>query len=237
MATRADVDAYRRSQADVVTLARRELVAWWSTLDVSDADAVARALEVFLPELVAAYGDVASTVAADWYDDLRAQAPAHGGYRATLADPLPVEQVRATARWGAGPLFSVAPDPDKALSLIGGAIQRYVQQGGRDTLARNASRDPARPRWARVPSGVETCAFCLMLASRGFAYHTRQSAGEMTQFHDLCDCQIVPDWSPTPALDGYDPDRLYEQYLAARAEAGGSTKAILAQLREDLGVS
>ena len=47
MATRADVDAYRRSQADVVTLARRELVAWWSTLDVSDADAVARQIDVY----------------------------------------------------------------------------------------------------------------------------------------------------------------------------------------------
>lgn len=42
----------------------------------------------------------------------------------------------------------------------------------------NAARDPLRPKWARVPSGTETCQFCLMLASRGFAYTSEKSASE-----------------------------------------------------------
>ena len=39
-----------------------------------------------------------------------------------------------------------------------------------------AKRDRVPPRFARVPSGAETCDFCLMLASRGFAYHTEAAA-------------------------------------------------------------
>lgn len=237
MATRAELVAYGRAQSDVVTLARRDLVAWWAAVDTSDAVAAARALEAFLPELVAAYGDASATVAADWYDELRSTAAVRGSHRATLADPLPVEQVRATARWGVGPLFASEPDRDQALRLLGGAVQRLVQQGGRSTLAQNALRDPSPPRWARVPTSLSPCAFCVMLASRGFVYHSRQSAGEVDAYHDDCGCQPVPDWSPSPVLDGYDPDALYQQYLGARAQAGGDTRAILAQMRQDLGIN
>ena len=46
--------------------------------------------------------------------------------------------------------------------------------------------------FARVPTGTETCTFCLMLASRGAVYHTRKTAGERGRFHRGCDCKVVP---------------------------------------------
>lgn len=46
--------------------------------------------------------------------------------------------------------------------------------------------------FARVPTGTETCTFCLMLASRGAVYHTRKTAGEWRHFHRGCDCKVVP---------------------------------------------
>lgn len=64
--------------------------------------------------------------------------------------------------------------------------------------------------WARVATGRETCGWCLMLVSRGPVYRSAQSAGgvkdargkmkgksfdpdvQMRQWHDGCDCKIVP---------------------------------------------
>lgn len=234
MVTPAEAAAYRDAQRDVVTLARAALADWWRDLDVSDAKAAVAALEEFVPDLVAAYGDVAATVAADWYDALREQAGVSGSYRARLAEPLPAEQVRASARWASGPLFGRQPDPDRALGMLSNAVQRLVQQQGRDTMTRNVRSDPSRPRWMRVPHG-RTCAFCLMLASRGPVYLSAATAGAYNRYHDVCNCQPMPYWQGQGLP--YDPDELYSRYLEARKVAGGDTKAILAQLREDLDIN
>ncbi len=54
----------------------------------------------------------------------------------------------------------------------------------------NGRRKGAGIRFARIPNGP-SCGFCTMLASRGFVYASRKSAGEFTRFHDHCDCRIV----------------------------------------------
>ena len=71
--------------------------------------------------------------------------------------------------------------------------------------------DPSKPRWARVPVG-QTCEFCVMLASRGFVYLTRETASLGGGFHNgRCDCNVVPSWGERH-IAGYDPDALYRQY-------------------------
>lgn len=91
------------------------------------------------------------------------------------------------------------------------------------TISSNADRDEdfrAGMRWARVPTGRETCGFCLMLASRGFSYKTRESAGgiygsSINTFHSHCDCRVVPG-NVTTTVAGYNPDHFYEIYDKAR---------------------
>lgn len=87
----------------------------------------------------------------------------------------------------------------------------------------NALKDPAATRFARVAAGAETCAWCFMLASRGWVYATKESASKAKKtgdsFHAGCDCQIVLAFGEqTPEIEGYDPDSLYEQYLFGRRE-------------------
>ena len=63
-------------------------------------------------------------------------------------------------------------------------------------------------RFARVPTGAETCTFCLMLASRGAVYHTRKTAGEFRHFHRGCDCKVVPGFDDEPMatlVEGHGP--------------------------------
>lgn len=100
--------------------------------------------------------------------------------------------------------------------------------------------DPTKPRWARVPRGRVTCAFCTMLAGRGFVYTSEDAAGGGlgNTFHDHCDCEPVPTWGEAK-LSGYDPDKLNAIYLQAKAQApdGASYRDVLSRMRANGGVA
>ena len=104
----------------------------------------------------------------------------------------------------------------------------------------NISNDPTRPRWARVPRGSVTCAFCTMLAGRGFVYTSEEAAGGGlgNRYHNHCDCEPVPSWGEAK-LSGYDPGKLDALYQQAKAQApdGSGYRDILAKMRSDGKVS
>lgn len=68
-------------------------------------------------------------------------------------------------------------------------------------------------RFARVPRGGDTCTFCAMLASRGFVYWSRKTAGEFNHYHLHCRCTIVPD-DGSGEVEGYDPTEWYARWKA-----------------------
>lgn len=86
-----------------------------------------------------------------------------------------------------------------------------TKKAAAECVYENGRRDPERPRFARVPTGSETCEFCIMLASRGFVYHTGESAGKDGHYHANCGCRIVPGWKGTEVA-GYDPDTYYDMW-------------------------
>lgn len=222
MATDAQAKAYRKSQADVVRLAHRDLAAFWKLLDTSNPVAAKATLQEFMVTLVGTYGEVSGALAADYYDTLRTEAKVRGAHRSALAAPIDAEKVTQSASWASQPLFDDVADASAALSRAQGVSQRLVQETGRNTLFDNGRRDPAKPRWARVPIG-DSCDFCIMLASRGAVYLSSDSAGAMTGFHDHDDCQ------PTPSFnDGdlpYDVDAAMGKYLAQTAKSSDGKPA------------
>ena len=67
-------------------------------------------------------------------------------------------------------------------------------RSARLTTMVTAQYDKSRPRFARVPQGP-TCEFCIMLASRGYVYHSESAAGGgFKSFHPHDDCMIIPSW-------------------------------------------
>lgn len=231
MTTRADVERLSGASARIVELARRDLAAAFGSLNLANPEAVRDALLEIVPALVREYGDVAATVAAEWYEETRA-AQLGGSYTARVADGFPVDEMQSTVRREAGHLWG--DDQAKTLVALAGSIQRFVMYSGRATVARNAEHDPANPRYARVPRGAKTCAFCLAMASRGFVYYTEESAGgHWNHYHDDCRCQVVAEFdAEAHHIDGYDPDAMFAKYEAARQAAGsGSPNAILAEMR------
>lgn len=233
MTTRQDLNRLSDAGRAAVRMAQDDLLAFLAGVSLDDREAVRDALHTIVPTLVREYGDLAATAAAEWYESVRA-AQIGGSFLAQLADTFP----EAGVHGGVGYALS-ASDPTEIPQRLLGSLQRYVLYSQRSTVAQNAQRDRARPAFARVPSGAKTCAWCTMLASRGFVYESADTAGGTSalssDYHDDCDCQVVAEFDRDGHhIDGYDPDRMYEQYLAARSATGLSTPKpaqIAAQMR------
>ena len=120
-------------------------------------------------------------------------------------------------------------DRDRFRDEVSDLTRYYCMRAAYDNMVENCRA--RRVKWARVPTGLETCAFCFMLASRGFAYTSEQKAGEGSHgYHDNCDCVLVPgfegkDGNPRVKIDGYDPEAMYRNWLACEETVGGRRQA------------
>ena len=238
MATRADLERLDKALDRAADMAAKDFDAFAARLDLAALDpAVARdALGEVMDRLLTRYGDISAASAADWYDALRDVSAAGDGFTAVLADGLSPEQVERTTRWAARGLFD--GDPEDTLDKLRNHLTRSIVAQGKRTVEMSAAADPARPRWARVPGPGGCCAWCSMLASRGFVYATKATAGgEGHSYHHDCHCVPTPLWrGQKPRIDGYDPKALRATYDEARAavKASGAAvddKAIAAEMR------
>lgn len=186
----------RSTNADITSLALRDLRSFWSSLDLGRPEAARNQLLRFTPQLVAKYGEIAATVAADWYDDLRFEADVPGRFAAEMADVASSERVAARARYAAGHLFT--ENPEATLALLDGAVQKYVLEPSRNTIVRSVARDPKATGWARH-TRADGCDFCRFLAQRGAVY---KEATARFASHDDCNCTSAPSWDPdAPEVD------------------------------------
>lgn len=176
----------RSGVARIATVANGDLAPLWQ--QVSTAVEAREALQDILPALVTRYGAASATLAAHWYDDLRARRGVRGGFTAIPAD---VDEAGADvlARWGVAPLFSAEPDWAAAQVLIAGGLQRRIANAARQTVTGSSVADPQARGWMRVGDGG--CDFCRMLIGRGAVY-TEASAD--FESHDHCNCGAAPDW-------------------------------------------
>lgn len=224
MPSRSDVEALRAANAELSRLLDAELGDFFASLGDATPEAVRDALLDVMPALVSEYGDVAAVVSAEWFEQV------YGG-TARLAEPVAVEAVEQGVRFAAGHLWT--PEPAAIVGLLSTQLDKWVKQPGRDTISRAAERDGLR--WARVPSGAKTCAWCLVLASRDAVYLTERSASKASggsDYHGKCDCVAVPMESIDDYPEGYDPGGMYDTYMAARSASGSNDiKDIAAELR------
>ena len=166
-------------------------------------EAVERAVEI--------YGDASASAAAEYYDSIMA-ATANKVKPALLRADVDEHALERMVRYQAGKL--VRGDRVGFARECAAAASDATKMAANRTMLENAKRDGNHGvRFARVPTGTETCTFCRMLASRGFVYKTDKAAGRFSHFHRNCDCRIVASSDPT-GLEGYDPDRELELWRA-----------------------
>lgn len=157
--------------------------------------------------VAAKYGEAAATAACEMYD----AAAAHSGRTLPSAEPAETATYAETARavQGAGKTSE---------QLIFPTVERLVKQAAADTTLQNALRDGAEFAW--VPRG-DTCAFCMMLASRGWQKISKRTLrnGHAEHIHAHCNCEYAVRFDGESTVEGYDP----EEYLAVYNDADGNT--------------
>ena len=200
------VNRLRKTQQTIAEWAQRDLARLWDRLDHTDVEATRKALAEFFPVLINKYGDLSATAAAEWYEDVIFQ-------RALMSGAREVEVINKRMRWAVRP--DSAGASNQALANLQLVTDELVKQFGRDVITLSARKH--KIRWARVPTGAETCAFCLMLAGRGYVYRSAKKGGDSfsgNEFHGHCDCAVVPDDGVIP--ENYDPDFFFDRYNSAR---------------------
>lgn len=221
MPSSADAQVLRTAQVGIRRLVERDLAAFFGSLNLARPEAARDALLRFMPTLVETYGEAAASFAADWYDEMRADARIPGRFRAQMEPSPYLASVEPTVRRAAGALFTESPAD--ALVSLSASAGKYVLAASRETVARSTDRDPRASGWQRVTRGG-SCRFCRMLAGRGAVYRR-----ETVHFaaHGDCDCASVPSWdADAPEVDV----KLYEASirttsLRQRAAAGDARAA------------
>lgn len=172
-------------------------------------------------DVIDPYHQAAGLLAATWFE----QALPESTYIAAVADPIPAARISSSVQWALG------ADGPKALERMQGTLQRAVFDGARDTTLLNVSATGSG--WARYAS-ANACAFCRLLATRGAAYRSENTAA--TKVHDHCSCIPVEDRDNSYQPPDY-VEKWQNEYLTARDQAGsGDPKQILAAWRQQ-GVS
>ena len=220
MATDAQIAAYRAAGIELTGQVEADLAQFWSYLDLARPDRVRTALLNYVPLLVQRYGDIAATVAADWFESLYYDALDEGLVRrvatstarsfvATTAPPdLAVVEsglLYATDR------YLTSPTPEKVLDVVSKAAAREVLQTGRRTIVQNTrQRGSGAAGWGRR-ARPGACRFCRALASRGAVY--KEATARFASHAPVCNCVAFP------VFDHDAPEVDVSTYVASRNTA------------------
>lgn len=113
-------------------------------------------------------------------------------------------------------------DPEGMASQLSQRLSFEINRASKRGVYRAGQADGRQVRYARVPVGAETCAWCIMTAGLGFWYMTEESASHS---HGGCDCVIVSEIVERPKtgeyrdvrIEGYDSSTYREMYQRANA--------------------
>ena len=161
-------------------------------------------LIAYAQALAQKYGEGSAELACQMYDAMARAS----GVQLPPAEPAAPADISETARMVNGTRQSPP--------LLQGGVSRLVKQTAADTTLKNAIRDGAEFAW--IPHG-DSCAFCMVLASRGWQRASKAALknGHAEHIHANCDCEYAVRFDGRSTVAGYDP----EQYLARYEAAGG----------------
>lgn len=211
---RSSLDAYGDAAATYVEQYLAAIMAGSPDADVSEIrDAAIEAIE----DALDVFGDQASELALDLFEEI-----AGTGYDAQICDVIDSEAIDSKVRYFARGLIE-----GKYASFsrnVADLTRYYIKRSAYENMVENCWRNDVK--WARVPSGRETCSFCYMLSSRGFVYGSERTASEKKDggaYHVNCDCVAVPgfeglDWDSQ--VEGYSPTEMWERWQGCAETVG-----------------
>lgn len=250
MISRAAVENYSRLVSLLDADGKRRMSAELAAVDWSNPDAALRECVNITTRYCTQYTEYASVIASQFYETcreaetgIRTFEAIAGSHHDPASDEPAVYGMANSILKNAGEGVTFAND-QAALDAFEREVKHRLGASIRseciETVYSNGRRDPLRPRYARVPVSTGstyghnpgqthngflashgTCAFCDMLASRGFVYWSAESASVGSHTHDGCDCKTVPGFGRNPTVEGYDPSDYeagYDEYRSQNHE-------------------
>lgn len=213
---RSDVDAYAGAARSYVEQYLRALMEEFPDMSVADLrDEAIGAVD----DSLNAFGDQAAALSLELLEEVVSE---RGIKPVTEVEGVvPREMVEGAVRYRARAL--VEGESERFVRDVADLSRYYVHRSALENMERNCERNDLR--YARVPSGRETCGFCFMLSSRGFVYRSEQTASGEHGYHDHCDCVVVPGFKDSgrelgPQIEGYDPKGMRERWRDCQATLG-----------------
>lgn len=213
---RADVDAYADAARSYVDQYLRALMVELPGMTVAELrDEAIGAVD----DSLNAFGDQAAALSLELLEEVVSE---RGIEPVTEVEGVvPREMVDGAVRYRARAL--VEGESERFVRDVADLSRYYIHRSALENMERNCERNDLR--YARVPSGRETCGFCFMLSSRGFVYRSDETAGSTHAYHENCDCVIVPGFKDDdrelgPQVEGYDPDEMRDRWHDCQATAG-----------------
>ena len=177
------------------------------------AEARQRAIEI-VGDCNGVFGEQAQALAADLFDEV-CSAEGIDAASELFDDVIDYGSMDEKVRYYAGGL------KDGDIGGFAGSLSDlaafYVKRSAYENMVRNCDRN--NDRYARVATGRETCGWCFMLSSRGFVYHSEQTAEHGMHAH--CDCIVVPGRRGTTKIQGYDPEGMRRRWAMCVDASGG----------------
>lgn len=201
---RSYIENYSNSLNDISETAKAALAAALQKVDYSrPTDEVKAAVLAIMQSACGASTDVTAQLAARFYEGIRASMGG-GAYKAranSMRDSAATEGAIAAFL----KILVDGGEPDEFIAKCVGRLDYENRKAAKECIAHNARHDPVKPLWALVPTGGETCEYCIILASYGFVGNS-QLVGHT---HENCNCRLVPSWNRKTTIDGYQ-DKLAE---------------------------
>lgn len=206
----ATVDQHRSEINAVSALAQNDIGSYAQSIGNESPERVAAQIRDATPAVIDAYGSVAATSGALFYENNRPKP----GFTARLAEPSIGEAVAGELGWALVPLFTPDLFDDPVPEMVGrvlGVTQKYVSLFDRETVQKNSDLDKLSlgvRRYARA----NACTFCRYLTSINATVHAE------TDWHNHCHCVSVPWWEDNPLPTNYLMDEWSDSADKAEAE-------------------
>lgn len=189
--SRSYIEGFAQQIHDLDGISRDMLADMLAGMDLNDRNAVVATMQA----VCQSSGGAANELARSFYRGLSIM---QTGQDMTTRVPYEYDPIATEVATDA--ILRDSADPAKALAdRLSYELNRAAKVG----VWRHGNADGRKVRFARVPTGSETCAWCLMTAGLGFWYMTEEAASHT---HRGCDCQIIAEVGGIHdvSIEGYD---------------------------------
>lgn len=213
------LENYTRTLHDLDDIGKSLLADALANTNLNDRDAVTATMQA----ICRTTGEAANELSRQFYRGLSMLQTGQD-----MAKKVPYQYDPEATRIATYAIVRDAEDEEELVEQLERRRSYETNRSAKLGVWRSGQADGRDVRYARVPVGAETCAWCLMTAGLGYFYMSEETASHT---HAHCDCMIVASIGRGDVrIGGYDSTVYRDMWRSANsARASGNISPELAQ--------